>query len=81
MPRIDPELRAEFKAIVEEVIEAELQQFALAFVDLLRPMVDAVHEIDRSCKLLIDGQAMFEKWLAAQQPERESWESDDDESE
>lgn len=81
MPKIDPELRAEFKEIVEEVVQAELEAFMLSLTHLLTPLVEATKEIDRSCRLLIQGQALVEKCIADQQDDREPWQDADDEAE
>ena len=78
---MDRETKTELEEVVRLVVQEELTTFAAAFTDLLAPMVQAVREIDRSCRLLIQGQALIEKYIAAQQAEREPWqdaEDDDD---
>lgn len=75
---MDRETKTELEEVVRLVVQEELTAFAAAFTELLTPMVQAVREIDRSCKLLTDGQVMFEKWLANQQPKLEEWQDADE---
>lgn len=75
---MDRETKTELEEVVRLVVQEELTAFAAAFTELLTPMVDAVREIDRSCRLLIQGQALVEKYIAAQQEAREPWQDADD---
>lgn len=52
-------LVAEFRGIVVE----ELCGFAAKLGELLAPTVKATQEIEKSCRLLIDGQALVEKTI------------------
>lgn len=77
---MDREFKTELEEAVRLVVQEELTAAYAAMVDELRPVVEAIRQIDRSCKLLLDGQVMFEKWLASQQPELEEWQDADDDA-
>ena len=79
---MDRETKTELEEVVRLVVQEELTAFAAAFTSLLTPLVAGTKEIDRSCRLLIQGQALVEKYIAAQQADREPWQdaADDDDA-
>lgn len=76
--KMSPEQRAELEKMVRDAVAAELRTFGEVLGGILTPFVDEVREMQASCRQLVAGQALVEKLIAYQQPERESWEGDDD---
>lgn len=50
--------------IVTDVVRTELNSLTAAAIETLKPVVDTIAEVDKSCRLIIDGEALVEKAVA-----------------